>query len=97
MKDSDIPLNLLFNKDINEYKIEEHFNDEKPKPIRFIIESDFEPIKTVKTNVKFEIEGAGKAIQSSFVRTNEQTFFEFLNEFDDKSTKNFLDTKPVTK
>jgi len=52
----------------------------KPKPITFTIESDHDE-GFLRQDVKFEIEGGGKAIQTSFVRKNEVEFFEFLNDF----------------
>lgn len=96
MKDSSIPLDLIFNKDINEYKMEEHRNDQKPKPITFMIQNQYDKHQSNIMNVKFEIEGAGKAIQTSFIRNNEQTFFEFLNEFDHESNP-YLTPNPKTK
>jgi DNA primase large subunit len=81
IKESEIPLDILFNKDINELKFEEHVKNDKPKPITFTIDNEDDSTRVSKTNVMFEIEGAGQVIQSSFVRKNEQTFFEFLNDF----------------
>ena len=55
--------------------------NQKPKPITFMIDSNTED-NQIKQNVKFTIEGGGKAIQTSFVRKNELEFFEFLTDFD---------------
>lgn len=74
-------MDVLFNQEINKIKIEELQTNTKPKPIIFTIEDQFEDLDTMKGGVKFEIEGGGKAIQTSFIRKNEETFFEFLNEF----------------
>lgn len=52
-----------------------------PKPITFMIDDVGDQEDTLKENVKFIIEGGGKAIQTNFVRKNEQEFFEFITGF----------------
>jgi hypothetical protein len=58
----------------------------KAKPITFRVENDVSGKKQKghKETVKFEIEGGGDIV-TSFIRKNEQTFFEFINEFDSNS------------
>jgi hypothetical protein len=68
IRDSDIPLDILFNYEINQIKAEEHELNSKPKPITFTIEGEYENSHSFNEDVKFEIEGGGKAIQTSFVR-----------------------------
>ena len=41
--------------------------------------------KSLKEEVKFVIEGGGKAIKTSFVRKNEEEFFEFITDFNNPS------------
>ena len=60
--------------------MEEHKMRQKPKPITFYINSK-EECQSLREEVKFVIEGGGKAIQTSFVRKNEEEFFEFMNDF----------------
>ena len=60
---------------------------QKPKPITFAIQEDEVDQKSLRQEVKFIIEGGGKAIQTSFVRKNEEEFFEFLNDFNDPKNK----------
>ena len=78
-----IPLDILFNKEINEIKIEEQLTLQKPKPITFRILNQVELADTQEqiATVRFEIEGGGKAIDMSFIRKNELEFFEFVQEF----------------
>lgn len=81
MKDSNVPLDVIFNKDINQIKMEEHAMAQRAKPITFYINNDNDDEQSLREQVKFIIEGGGKAIQTSFVRKNEQEFFEFLSDF----------------
>ena len=53
---------------------------QRAKPITFFINSWNEE-QSLREEVKFIIEGGGKAIQTSFVRKNEEEFFEFLSDF----------------
>lgn len=54
---------------------------QRPKPITFTIETDnSKNPKQHEESVKFEIEGAGEVV-TSFVRKNEQEFFEFIKDF----------------
>ena len=80
VKESDLPLDVIFNHDINQIKMEEQRMRQKPKPITFYINSK-EEWQSLREEVKFIIEGGGKAIQTSFVRKNEEEFFEFMNDF----------------
>ena len=75
-----MPLDVIFNKDINQIKMEEHVMSQRAKPITFFINSRNEE-QSLREEVKFIIEGGGKAIQTSFVRKNEEEFFEFLSDF----------------
>ena len=81
VKDSEVPLDILFNKEINQIKVEEHQLSQKPKPITFTIQDEQNESQSLRQEVRFVIEGGGKAIQTSFVRKNEEEFFEFLNDF----------------
>jgi hypothetical protein len=56
--------------------------DTKAKPITFMIEQglEVESLPGQLETVKFEIEGGG-GIVTSFVRKNEQEFFEFIHDF----------------
>ena len=82
LKESDLPLDILFNEEVNHIKMEEQLNNQKAKPITFRIEEDFigKREEGKKETVKFEIEGGGELI-TSFKRKNEEAFFEFLNDF----------------
>lgn len=82
----DIPLDLLFNKEINEIKFEEFKKHQMPKPItfRFLDEFNNKHHKEFRGKVRFEIEGDGNAIDTYFVRKNEIEFFEFVQGFDEK-------------
>lgn len=86
IKEADIPLDILFNKEINQIKLIEHVEKQKPKPITFrIMDDDEDELKAqFQGSVRFEIEGGGD-ILTSFVRKNEQEFFEFLVDFNQKN------------
>jgi hypothetical protein len=63
--------------------MEELEMDMKAKPITFRVVNDVFTSKRKEQDetVKFEIEGGGDIV-TSFVRKNEQEFFEFINDFD---------------
>lgn len=70
---------------INAIKDEELEMDKRPKPITFTITKGREEkskgrIKKYKDTVKFEMEG-GTNFKTSFVRQNEQEFYEFITNF----------------
>ena len=67
--------------------MEERVMTQKPKPITFYISNNHEDDKSYREEVKFVIEGGGKAIQTSFVRKNEEEFFEFLSDFTNPKSK----------
>ena len=72
---------MLFNKEINEIKITEQIMQIKPKPITFrIMDDQVEGEEPGQGMVRFEIEGGGELV-TSYVRKNEQEFFEFLLDF----------------
>ncbi|CAI2374522.1 unnamed protein product [Moneuplotes crassus] len=87
VKESHIPLDVLFNFEINQIKAEEIVQQVKPKPITFRIidENDNNPIPQTG-RVRFEIEGGGEVL-TSFVRKNEEEFFEFLVDFNTNNNK----------
>jgi diketogulonate reductase-like aldo/keto reductase len=61
----------------------------KPKPITFQIlnEEDRKQGENQVGNVRIEIEGGGKHIDTSFVRKNELAFFEFVEGFNETYCK----------
>ena len=77
--------------------MEEFMTEQKPKPITFRIldEAEINNSKVKLGNVRFEIVGGGKLIDTSFVRKNEIEFFEFVEGFND----NFIKKKrnPINK
>ena len=94
----DIPLDILFNKEINEIKDQELLMNAKPKPITFRVMDGEENDENLEGYVRyqllnkiiffrFEIEGGGKAIHTSFVRNNELEFFEFVKGFNNENLK----------
>ncbi|CAI2377989.1 unnamed protein product [Moneuplotes crassus] len=88
VKESDIPLDVLFNQELNDYKLEEARALQKPKPIVFRISQVKESKgKGMIGKVRFEIEGGGKPIDANFVRKNEIEFFEFVEGFNDNYVK----------
>ena len=98
MKEADIPLDILFNKEINQIKMMEMQGQQKPKPITFrILEDDHQDkIKSrVQGNVRFEIEGGGEVL-TSFVRKNEEEFIEFLMDFNQQNEEKGSKSKEQT-
>ena len=81
-------MDVLFNKEINQIKIKELIGQQKPKPITFrILEDDVDDFRSqFQGKVRFEIEGGGEVL-TSFVRKNEEEFFEFLNDFNQVCTQ----------
>lgn len=77
VRESDIPLEVLFNEDIDNVKNIEFITLAKPKPISFNIVD-----LGNHQSVKYEIEGGGEVIETMFIRKNEESFLKFLNEFD---------------
>ena len=59
---------------------------QRPKPITFYINRRNDE-QLLREEVKFIIEGGGKEIQSSFVRKNEQEYFEFVHDFNNPQSK----------
>ena len=88
VKESDIPVEVLFNDDINQIKMEEIEFKAMPKPIIFNIVDDGD------TNfVRYEIEGGRRIIETAFVRKNEEAFFNFLADFDANEVKERIKSK----
>ena len=79
MKESDIPVEVIFNQEINAIKEEELEFNKKPKPITFnFVENEH------GNHVRYEIEGGGKVIETMIVRQNEKSFFDFIKEFNEE-------------
>ena len=63
---------------------------QKPKPITFrIMDDDNYGGNQGEGTVRFEIEGGGELV-TSYVRKNEEEFFEFLNDFNQKKNTNAI-------
>lgn len=76
IKESSIPLEILFNPDIDAVRQEENDLSQKHKPITFHIEET-----SAGKNVKYEVEGGGRIFETMIVRQNEEVFFDFLKDF----------------
>jgi hypothetical protein len=78
VKESKIPLEVLFNDDINAIKDEEHINNAKPKLITFNIYQLGD-----QESVRYEVEGGGAVIETTFIRKNEEDFLNFIRQFNE--------------
>ena len=71
IKESHLPLDLLYNKELNEIKEQEFVLGQIPKAITFSMITN-PNVQDTQNFVRFEIEGSEQVIETKFIRKNEE-------------------------